>query len=83
MPSVPLAPPGAADGRFDSAGSRDSYRFDAAQGEKIVLETFARRLGSPADTYITVSDSSGKVLARADDFEDPSCGWSRRTRTRG
>lgn len=74
LPSVPLAPPGAADGRFDAAGSRDSYRFDAAQGEKIVLETFARRLGSPADTYITVSDSSGKVLARADDFEDPSCG---------
>ena len=75
MPSVPLTPPESADGRFEAAGSRDAYRFDAAQGAKVVLETFARRLGSPADTYITVSDSSGKVLARADDFEDPSCGF--------
>lgn len=74
LPSVPLTPPESADGRFAEAGARDAYRFDAAQGAKVVLETFARRLGSPADTYITVSDSSGKVLARADDFEDPSCG---------
>lgn len=74
LPSVVLTPPACADGRMTKSGQVDMYRLDASQGQKIVLETFARRLGSPMDTYITVSDSSGKILARADDFEDSSYG---------
>lgn len=75
LPSVTLNPPEAAHGRILKKGQRDSYKFDAAQGDKIVIETRARRLGSPIDTYLTVADSSGKILARADDFEDLSCGF--------
>ena len=51
----------------------DSYKITLAQGEQLLFETFARRLDSPLDSYLSVSDSSGKILAFSDDYEDASC----------
>ncbi len=41
------------------------YRFRANQGQKVVLETVARRRGSALDSSIEVLDSAGKPVERA------------------
>ncbi len=45
----------------------DCYRFQAAKGEKLVLEILAHRFGSPFDSFLSVRDVSGKELAMNDD----------------
>ncbi len=71
-----LTVPVVVDGRITerTKNTGDVYSFYAKAGEKLVLEVFARRLGSPLDSVLELCDSSGKVLATADDFEDLSCG---------
>ena len=62
-------------GAFDGAASGGfRFRFRAAAGEKTVIETFARRLGSPADTRLRLLDGSGGLLAAADDLKGPRIG---------
>jgi hypothetical protein len=46
---------------------RDYYRIRAKQGERLVLEVEARRLGSAIDPVLSIMDSSGKQIARSDD----------------
>ena len=75
LSSVKLDLPVVANGRIIEKDSIDVYTFDAVQGTEYIIETFARRLGSPMDTHITISDSSGKIVARADDYEDASGGF--------
>jgi hypothetical protein len=50
-------------------GSRDAdcYRFHAEKGETLVLEVLARRVGSPLDSLLAVTDAAGKELAVNDD----------------
>mgnify|MGYP000820141923 FL=1 len=66
--------PNFANGRIVKKGQVDSYKFELEKGKKAVIEIFARRLGSPLDSFITVSDEGGKVLAQSDDVEDFSYG---------
>jgi hypothetical protein len=42
----------------------DYYRFRTRKGEKLVLETMARRLGSPLDSLIEVLDAKGSLVPR-------------------
>ncbi|MHB8900256.1 MAG: PPC domain-containing protein, partial [Thermoguttaceae bacterium] len=53
---------------------RDVFEVEGKAGETIVAEVFARRLDSPLDSMLTVTDSTGKVLALNDDYEDPGVG---------
>jgi hypothetical protein len=61
-------------GRIDRPGDRDVFSFQGKAGQEIVAEVYARRLGSPVDSALKLTDASGKQLAFNDDHEDPSCG---------
>jgi hypothetical protein len=59
-------------GRITHPGEAAFFRFEGAAGQKIVAEVMARRLGSPLDSTLRLTDASGKELAFNDDFEDKS-----------
>jgi hypothetical protein len=66
----PVALPLTLDGRIGRSGDQDVYRFAGKAGEEIVAEVFARRLGSPLDSVLKLTDAEGKQLAFNDDNED-------------
>ena len=57
-------------GRIDRGGDWDVFRFRGRAGEEIVAEVRARRLGSPLDSILKLTDAAGKQLAVNDDHED-------------
>ncbi len=57
-------------GRIDHPGDAQFFRIEGKAGEEIVAEVEARRLGSPLDSTLTLTDAHGKQLAFNDDFED-------------
>ena len=61
-------------GCIEKPGQADTFVIEAKQGEKIVGEVFARRLGSALDSLLTVTDRSGKPVASNDDFPRPLAG---------
>lgn len=50
------------------------FKFEGHAGESIVAEVFARRLDSPLDSFLRLTDAAGKQLAFNDDFEDKGTG---------
>jgi hypothetical protein len=58
-------------GRMDSPRDWDVFAFQGRAGEQIAAQVFARRLGSPLDSVLKLTDAAGKKLAFNDDFEDP------------
>jgi hypothetical protein len=54
-------------GRIGSPGDVDSFRFEGRKGEEFVAEVQARRLRSPLDSLLRLTDESGKVVAWNDD----------------
>jgi hypothetical protein len=61
-------------GRIDRPGDFDMFRFEGRAGEEIVAEVVARRLASPLDSILKVTDAGGKQLASNDDFDDKGAG---------
>jgi hypothetical protein len=61
-------------GRIDQSGDRDIFRFTGQSNDTIVAEVLARRLDSPLDSILKLTDAAGKVLALSDDHEDLSSG---------
>jgi hypothetical protein len=61
-------------GRIDHPGDRDLFCFQGRAGQEIVAEVVARRLGSPLDSRLKLTDESGKELAANDDHEDKGAG---------
>lgn len=57
-------------GRIDYPGDEDVYRVEG--GGRLIAEVEARRLGSPLDSILRVTDESGKELAFNDDKVDLS-----------
>ena len=57
-------------GRIDRPGDWDVFRFNGHAGEEIVAEVYARRLDSPLDSLLRLTDSAGRELAVNDDAED-------------
>jgi hypothetical protein len=57
--------PGTADGILLRPGDTQSIRFSAKKGERLIVETQARRLGSPIDPTIEFLDAAGKPVPRA------------------
>jgi hypothetical protein len=61
-------------GRIDRPDDHDVLQFAGRAGEKIVAEVKARRLGSPLDSVLTLTDARGALLAVNDDYDDPEAG---------
>lgn len=55
-------------GRIDRPGDVDFFKFSGLGA--IVAEVFARRMYSPLDSVVRLTDENGKVLASDDDYED-------------
>jgi hypothetical protein len=70
----PISVPTIVNGRIDQSGDCDVFRFEARAGSQIVAEVFARRLDSPLDSMLKLTDASGRQLAVNDDFEDKGAG---------
>lgn len=45
----------------------DVFKFNAEAGQKLVIEVFASRSGSPLDPFLTLYDETGQVLGGSDD----------------
>jgi len=61
-------------GRIGQPGDGDVFRFDGHAGEEVVAEVSARRLDSPLDSVLKLTDANGKQLAFNDDREDQASG---------
>ncbi len=61
-------------GRIDRPGQWDVYRFEGQAGQEIVAEVWARRLNSPLDAVLRLTDGEGKHLGINDDHEDLGAG---------
>lgn len=56
------------DGRIDKPGDIDIFKFTGRAGDKVVAEVYGRRLNSPVDSLLRLTDISGEVLAWNDDY---------------
>jgi hypothetical protein len=61
-------------GRIDRPNDWDVFQFTGHTGETVVAEVYARRLDSPLDSVLKLTDAAGKVLAWNDDHEDLGSG---------
>ena len=69
-----VIPPLIVNGRIDQPGDRDVFRFEGHAGSQIVAEVYARRLNSPLDSALELTDASGHSLAFNDDSDDKGAG---------
>jgi hypothetical protein len=70
----PITLPIIINGRIDQPGDMDVFRFEGKAGQQIVAEVYARRLDSPLDSMLAITDAAGKQLAFNDDHEDKGSG---------
>ena len=63
--------PAAINGRIQQPGDVDHFLVTAQANQVLVLDVRARRLDSPLDSFLTVMNAQGGVLAENDDFVDP------------
>jgi len=61
-------------GVISQPGEHDVFPLHLPAGGEVVAEIRARRLGSPLDSMLRVTDADGKLIASNDDFDDPSAG---------
>jgi hypothetical protein len=61
-------------GRVDKPGDWEVFAFEGRAGDQIVAEVYARRLGSPLDSELKLTDAAGRQLAFNDDHEDKGAG---------
>lgn len=61
-------------GRIDKPGDTDVFTFGGKAGETVAIEVQARRLESPLDSIVKLTDAAGKVMAFNDDREDLAAG---------
>ena len=70
----PVTLPVIINGRIDQPGQWNVFRFDGVAGQEIVAEVLARRLDSPLDSVLRLTDAAGAQIAFNDDFEDKGAG---------
>jgi hypothetical protein len=61
-------------GRIDRPDDWDIFQFTGSAGDTVVAEVSARRLDSPLDSVLKLTDEKGNVLAANDDHEDAEAG---------
>ncbi len=69
-----LPAPVIVNGRIGQPDDSDVFCFEGHTGDEIVAEVMARRLNSPLDSVLKLTDASGKQLAQNDDHEDKGAG---------
>jgi len=62
-----LVPPRIVNGRITHAKDIDVFQFKGRAGDEFVAEVYARRLHSPLDSLLRLTDASGTVLEWNDD----------------
>lgn len=63
--AVPILVPGAVSGHISGTKNQvDHIAFEAKKGERLLIEVFARRLGSPLDSVIDILTAEGKPVGR-------------------
>ncbi len=70
----PVTLPVVVNGRINRKDDRDVYEFYGKADDRVVLEIEARRLDSPLDSVVTLTDANGRVVAFNDDREDLAAG---------
>jgi hypothetical protein len=68
----PLSTLAVANGRIQEEGDADVWRVEMDQGQSYRIELRAKRLGSRLDALLSVLDSTGKELGRAETGAGPS-----------
>ena len=61
-------------GRIGRPGDWDVFRFEGRAGDAVVAEVHARRLDSPLDSVLRLTDDGGRELTVNDDREDKGAG---------
>ena len=64
VPKAAAASPFTANGRINEPGKAEAWPFLAKKGRRLVVETNARRLGSPLDSTIEILDAKGQSVPR-------------------
>ncbi len=57
--------PGGVTGTILRDGEVDLFRFHAKKGHRLIIETYAQRLGTPTDTVLEILDAAGQPVPRA------------------
>jgi len=70
----PVTLPVIINGRIKKPGDWDVFRFEGRAGDEVVAEVYARRLDSPLDSVLKLTDEAGNQLAFNDDNEDKGAG---------
>ncbi|MDB5387455.1 MAG: putative pre-peptidase [Planctomycetaceae bacterium] len=66
-------------GVISASDDIDAFRFSAKKGQSLQIKVLARKLGSPIDPVVTLTDLTGKQLQRLDDQgenRDPDLTWN-------
>lgn len=66
----PVTTPCEVVGMLHKRGERDWYSFEAKKGDTLFLDLAAERIGSPADFYFTVHNSTGKFDMVGPEYDD-------------
>jgi len=63
-----IDPPMIINGRIDRPGDVDVFQLNGQAGDEVVAEVYSRRLNSPLDSLLRLTDASGNVLEWNDDY---------------
>ncbi len=69
-----LTPPLIVNGRIDRPGDCDVFKFMGREGGLVILDIQARRLNSPVDSLVRLTDENGTVIGVNDDTDDKGDG---------
>ena len=72
--SQPLTLPIIVNGRINEPGDADVFSFEGQAGGEVVAEVNARRLNSPLDSVLRLTDATGRQIAFNDDNPDKGAG---------
>ncbi|MCX7818586.1 MAG: PPC domain-containing protein [Kiritimatiellae bacterium] len=61
-------------GRVERPSDVDVFAFEGTASNRVVVEVWARRLDSPLDSHVKLTDATGTPIAVADDWEDLASG---------
>lgn len=70
----PITLPVTVNGRIAQPNDTDVFSFTGQAGQEIVAEVIARRLNSPLDSSLRLTDATGQQIAFNDDQEDQGAG---------
>lgn len=72
----PVTLPVMIDGRIEHRDDWDVFQFAGKANQTIVAEVYARRLDSPLDSILKLTDAQGNILGFNDDCEDLAAGMN-------